>query len=176
MPVGSQSFSTSFELPINQLVIHSTILSKHLRSYLIIPPTWTVLTAAMLSSTSPAKKRVKGSTTTNPRETWEGLYNNIHSIGRSYLENDSTAFEIEGRLHDLWDELIHAARITPALSPEHDRLVVLILEARELGPFPVNKKDGDSLPPTVICDMATLPNGQRLWADFLYLVQEIQDS
>ncbi|KAM5458262.1 hypothetical protein MaudCBS49596_000175 [Microsporum audouinii] len=118
----------------------------------------------------------KGFDHANTQETYEGLCNDAHSIGRSYLDNQSTASEIEGRLHDLWDELIHAARTTPALNPEHDRLVVLIMKVRELGPFPVNQKDRDVLPPAEIRDTATLPNGERLWVDLPYLVQEIQDS
>ncbi|KAF3892502.1 hypothetical protein GTR04_4434 [Trichophyton interdigitale] len=125
------------------------------------------------SLTREEKRKRYGHDPANPQETWEGLRNNIYSIGRSYLDNHCTAAETESRLHDLWDELIHVAKMTPAHSPEHDRLVVLILEARELGSFPINQKDRDALPVTKACEVATMPNGQRLWADLPYLVQEI---
>ncbi|DAA76435.1 TPA_exp: Uncharacterized protein A8136_0749 [Trichophyton benhamiae CBS 112371] len=125
------------------------------------------------SLTREEKRKRFGHDPANSQETWEGLRNNIYSIGRSYIDNHCTAAETESRLHDLWDELIHVAKVTPAHSPEHDRLVILILEARELGSFPINQKDRDALPGTRVCEVATMPNGQRLWVDLPYLVQAI---
>ncbi|KAF3481993.1 uncharacterized protein GIQ15_04752 [Arthroderma uncinatum] len=116
----------------------------------------------------------------NVRETWENLRNSIIGIGRGYFGNDFPATEIKDQLHDIWDELIHAAKITPAASAEHDRLVLLVIEARELGIFTQNKEDraaaSASTSPSQIRDEVVLPNGQRLWIDLPYLTQEVTDS
>ncbi|KAE8390756.1 hypothetical protein BDV23DRAFT_172196 [Aspergillus alliaceus] len=81
--------------------------------------------------------------------------------------------EAEERLRDLWDELIHAAQALQAPSAEFDRLVTLALEARELGPYVRKKEAGIS---DEVQEEAILPNGQHLWTDLPYLVQEFEDA
>lgn len=72
--------------------------------------------------------------------------------------------------------LIQTAKITPAISSEHDRLVTLVLLAREFEIFHRKKKDGTSNKEKQEEEEAILPNGQRFWTDLPYLVEEIQDA
>ena len=57
------------------------------------------------------------------------------------------------------------------MSTEHDRLVTLVLEVRELGSFAQEKDvaSGNSQ------EAAIMPNSQRLWTDLPYLGQDFQD-
>ncbi|KNG88752.1 hypothetical protein ANOM_002808 [Aspergillus nomiae NRRL 13137] len=109
----------------------------------------------------------------NPRETWQDFRWRMLNLSEGYLQGDWDMPMVEEFLHDLWDELIHVAKRHPADSAEHDRLVTLILEARECGPITRKKTNApaDEEPEPVI-----LPNGQRLWSDLPHLVQEFQDA
>ena len=109
----------------------------------------------------------------HPEVTWKGLRESMLGLGDQFFSHDVDATQLEEGLHDLWDEVIHAARILPADSPEVDRLVMLILEARELGLFV--RKDNDNNAPQER-EVARLPNGQSLWTDLPYLVQEVRDA
>ncbi|KAB8207499.1 hypothetical protein BDV34DRAFT_211527 [Aspergillus parasiticus] len=109
----------------------------------------------------------------NPQEAWQDFKWRILNFTQGYIEHTWDIPFIEEGLHDLWDELIHVAKRHPADSAEHDRLVTLVLEAREWGTVARKKKDAstDEEPEQVI-----LSNGQRLWVDLPYLVQEFQDA
>ncbi|OGM49948.1 hypothetical protein ABOM_001589 [Aspergillus bombycis] len=109
----------------------------------------------------------------NPQETWQDFRWRILNISHGYLEGHWDMPFVEQGLHDLWDELIHVAKRHPAGSAEHDRLVTLILDVQQCGPIERKKKDApaDAEPEPVV-----LPNGQRLWSDLPYLVQEFQDA
>ncbi|KAM4063686.1 hypothetical protein HRG_006812 [Hirsutella rhossiliensis] len=100
----------------------------------------------------------------NAPEIHKGLRDDLLRIGQHFFDHASPVADMEESLHDAWDELIHAARIIPAESPEHDRLVNLVLEMREFGLLA--RAEGD----------AVVSNGQRLWTDVPYLAEEIQDS
>ncbi|KJZ77764.1 hypothetical protein HIM_02941 [Hirsutella minnesotensis 3608] len=103
----------------------------------------------------------------------KGIRDELLRIGHHYFIDEISVAEMEESLKDAWDELIHAARIIPSDSSEHDRLVTLVLELREFGPLTRSKKD------TLFEDereSAVVPNGQRLWADVPYLAQELQSS
>ncbi|EFR02150.1 hypothetical protein MGYG_05152 [Nannizzia gypsea CBS 118893] len=130
-------------------------------------------TCALPSSTREEKRKEYETDPANAQETWENLRNAIGGIGRGYFSDDFAAAEIESQLHDIWDELIHAAKITPATSAELDRLVTLVSETRALGVFAQNKADKEAAPER---EGATLPNGQKLWIDLPYLGQEVKDS
>ncbi|KAE8314018.1 hypothetical protein BDV41DRAFT_534846 [Aspergillus transmontanensis] len=109
----------------------------------------------------------------NPQEVWQDFKWRILNFTQGYIEHTWDIPFVEEGLHDLWDELIHVAKRHPADSAEHDRLVTLVLEAREWGTVARKKKDAstDEEPEQVI-----LSNGQRLWVDLPYLVQEFQDA
>ncbi|KAL1961694.1 hypothetical protein VTN77DRAFT_1298 [Rasamsonia byssochlamydoides] len=119
------------------------------------------------------KRKVFAPDPANPQGNWEDLRNFIVSLGQPYVEHAIDVAQIENNLHDMWDILIQTAKITPAISPEHDRLVNLVLLAREFGIFHRKKKDGTSNEEK---EEAILTNGQRFWTDLPYLVEEIQDA
>lgn len=94
----------------------------------------------------------------------DGLHEQMISIGDQYLNHGQDGAGLEERLHELWGEVFYSAKHISTTSYEHDRLVTLILEARQLGPL---ARRGDQ-------EGAVLPNGQRLWTDLPYLVQELE--
>ncbi|KAK2875164.1 hypothetical protein FQN49_001728 [Arthroderma sp. PD_2] len=114
----------------------------------------------------------------NAQEIWENLRNTICGIGRGYYTYSFTTDGIEGQLHDLWDELIHAVKITPATSAELDRLVLLLVETRELGVFAQtrNDREEDVASSTEAPGEVIVSNGKRLWIDLPYFAQEVTDS
>lgn len=93
-----------------------------------------------------------------------GLHDQMISIGDQYLNHGQDGEALKEILNELWDEVFYAARSISATDYEHDRLVTLILEARELGHM---SRKGDQ-------EGALLPNGERLWTDLPYLVQELE--
>jgi hypothetical protein len=109
---------------------------------------------------------------TNARDTWQGLRDDLFRIGHQYFDCTADIPDIEESLHDVWNELIHAAKIIPSISSEHDRLLTLVITVRELGNFSRKLKNaipgGDE-------EVATMANGQRLWTDVPYLAQDFQD-
>ncbi|KAM5442977.1 hypothetical protein MferCBS31731_001850 [Microsporum ferrugineum] len=137
-------------------------------------------TCALPDLTREQKRKEYETDPANAQEIWENLRNTIGGIGRGYFNDDFTTVEIEEQLHDLWDELIHAAKIMPATSSELDRLVTLVAETRALGIFAQNKADRDAAlvsgPAAPERDEVTLPNGQQLWIDLPYLAQEVTGS
>ncbi|EFE41495.1 hypothetical protein TRV_03758 [Trichophyton verrucosum HKI 0517] len=130
-------------------------------------------TCALPGSTREEKRKDYETDPAKAQETWENLRNAIGGVRRGYFSDGFTAVEIESQLHDIWDELIHAVKITPATSAELDRLVTLVSETREFGIFTQNQADRDAAPER---EGVTLPNGQRLWIDLPYLAQEVKDS
>lgn len=103
-------------------------------------------------------------------EIHKGLRDDLLRIGQHFFEHPSGDAEMEEGLRDAWDELIHAAKIISADSPEHDCLANLVLEMRDFGPLARGVGRGDDRTPAV------LSNGQRLWTDVPFLAQEIQAS
>ncbi|CAI7658389.1 unnamed protein product [Penicillium manginii] len=107
----------------------------------------------------------------NPQETWQGLYDEAISIGSQFVNSELEVTQIEERIHDLWDELIHAAIAIPTGSAEHDRLVTLVLNTREMG---ILLRRGESTDPHGCGEEAILPNEQRLWVDLPYFIEDVQ--
>ncbi|KAI1980404.1 hypothetical protein LOZ53_000633 [Ophidiomyces ophidiicola] len=108
----------------------------------------------------------------NPQKTWRRLHDDMISIGDSYFNHGFGKARLRESLRDFWDELIHAAKITPADSPELDRLVTLILEARELGHFA--RRPGSMT--SNMANLGRMDNEERLWCDLPYLAREFQDA
>ncbi|CAM1501295.1 Fc.00g104570.m01.CDS01 [Cosmosporella sp. VM-42] len=118
------------------------------------------------------------------RETCNDLRNDLIRIGHQFFDYSSSITEIQENLHDAWDELIHAAKSIPSDSSEHDRLVTLVFELRELGILCREHKDEGpegsrrSAMQLLGHEYATMPlnenSCQRLWRDLPYLSQDIQ--
>ncbi|KAJ5560190.1 hypothetical protein N7513_002589 [Penicillium frequentans] len=60
-------------------------------------------------------------------ENFDDIRNFILSIGELYHQGHWNTAELEAGLHDAWDMLVQTSKITPATSPEQDKLVVLVL-------------------------------------------------
>jgi hypothetical protein len=107
----------------------------------------------------------------NAHETWQGLRDDLIRIGHQYHDHTADIPNVEESLHDAWDELIHAARAIPSGSSEHDRLVTLVLEMRELGTFQRKKisASADDL------EAAVMDNYELLWTDVPYLAHDLQN-
>lgn len=86
----------------------------------------------------------------------------LSSIHRQYTRPGKPAAELEIDLHDLWFTYYHAAKNTLADNPMLDRLVVQILQAREVGP----------LRRASPADTASTSDGV-IWADLPFLVPDM---
>ncbi|KAJ5632669.1 hypothetical protein N7490_009008 [Penicillium lividum] len=60
-----------------------------------------------------------------PGGNFDDIRNCILSIGEIYHQGHWDTAELEAGLHDAWDMLVQISKITPATSPEQDKLVVL---------------------------------------------------
>lgn len=122
----------------------------------------------------------------NAFKTYQGLRDDLLRIGCQYFECSVGVEGIEEDLHDIWDELIHASMVLPAVSAEHDRLVMLVVSMRELGTFARYKKgsdvheraEEDSMETTderssARRESAVMANGQKLWTDLPYLATDL---
>lgn len=109
----------------------------------------------------------------NSQEVWQGLRDEAINIGSQFVNFELEVTQIEERIHDLWDELIHAAIAIPTGGAEHDRLVTLVLSTRELGVLARRGKSANP-PESSHVEEAILPNGQRLWIDLPYFIEDVQ--
>lgn len=112
----------------------------------------------------PAKISIDGDDRLSPDYNPAGLRDTIVSIGDRYFNHGREGEDLEQELGDLWDEIFYAARFIFVTGPEAGHLVALILEAREFGHL---ARSGGQ-------EGAIMPNGQRLWTDLPYLVQELE--
>lgn len=88
----------------------------------------------------------------------------LSSIHRQYARPGKPAAELEIDLHDLWFTYYHAARNTLADNPMLDRLVVQILQAREIGPL--------RRASPAAADTASTSDGV-IWADLPFLAPDM---
>lgn len=90
----------------------------------------------------------------------------LSSIHGQFAGSDKPATELEIDLHDLWFTYYHAAKNTLADNPTLDRLVVQILQAREIGPLQRPADAGGST------TTATTSDGV-IWTDLPFLVPDM---
>jgi hypothetical protein len=106
------------------------------------------------------------------QKNWQGLHDDLYRIGHQYFDYSADLVFIDECLHDAWDELIHIAKGISSESPEHDRLLALVISVRELGLF---KRKPIGATPDVEEEVAIFANDQRLWTDLPYLAQDFQN-
>jgi hypothetical protein len=109
---------------------------------------------------------------TKSQHTRQELKNYLHRIVHHYFVWRTNIATTEEDLHDAWDELIYAAKIIPSASSEHDRLLSLVLEVRELGPIVRKRKIEET--GTEESESAIMYNGQRMFIDLPYLGEDFQ--
>lgn len=71
----------------------------------------------------------------SPGENFDEIRNFILSIGELYHQGHWNTADLEAGLHDAWDMLVQTSKVTPATSPEQNRLVVLVLTIGALRMF-----------------------------------------
>lgn len=104
----------------------------------------------------------------NAYDTYKGLRDDLLRIGHMFFDHSIGITGIEECLHDAWDELIYAATVVPIGHAECDRLVGLVVEVSKFGAFTRNNLAGEGK------ETAIMGNGQRLWTDLPYLVEDAQ--
>lgn len=103
----------------------------------------------------------------NTNKLWEAA-SSLSSIHGQYARSGKPATELEIDLHDLWFTYYHAAKNTLADNPILDRLVVQILQAREIGPLQrTSSADTGSVATT-----ASTSEG-IIWTDLPFLVPDM---
>jgi hypothetical protein len=100
-------------------------------------------------------------------ETWSDLSYSLIAINQC-CDTEVEVSKTEELLHDAWDEFIHAAKIIPAGNAEHDRLVTLLLQMRELGSFHRKRMDRNGE-----MEVTEMSNGQIVWTDMPYLLDDL---
>lgn len=61
------------------------------------------------------------------KENFDDIRNSILSIGEFYHQWHWNTAQLEDGLHEAWDMLVQTSKVTPATSPEQDKLVDLVL-------------------------------------------------
>jgi hypothetical protein len=105
------------------------------------------------------------------QQTRQDFKDYLHRIVHHYFVWRTDIASLEEDLHDSWDELIYAAKIIPSVSSEHDRLLSLVLEVRELGPIVRKRKTETGIEES---ESAIMSNGQRMFIDLPYLGEDFQ--
>lgn len=110
----------------------------------------------------------------NPQTTtiWKTIQGFIPNINYRYTKsiNPMILFEID--MHDLWFKLMLAGKVTDADDPGQDRLVGLILYARELGTLTRTTTVGEGEPP----EEAITEEGTAIWKDLPYCVHDFREE
>lgn len=127
--------------------------------------------SCVLPNSRTEKRALSAPNPATPKENFNDLRNFLLSISQWYSENQWDVAQIEDSLHDAWDMLVQTSKITPATSPEQDRLVVLVSSTKELGIL--HRKEKDKMF-NEDKKAAILSNGQSLWIDLPYLAEEMQ--
>ncbi|CZR52826.1 uncharacterized protein PAC_02703 [Phialocephala subalpina] len=107
-----------------------------------------------------------------PTTIWQTIQSFIPNINHRYTiyNNPIVLFEID--MHDLWYKLMLAGKVTDANDVAQDRLVSMILYARELGTLSRTTTVGDGEP----SEEAVTEEGTRIWTDLPYCVRDFRDE
>ncbi|XWW96333.1 hypothetical protein V2A60_004306 [Cordyceps javanica] len=97
---------------------------------------------------------------------WESA-RSLASINRQYTGSGKPASAFEIDLHDLWFTYYHAAKNTIDANPVLDRLVVQIIQARELGPL------YDPSPTDASVITKAITSDGVIWTDLPFLVPDM---
>ncbi|KAF2146406.1 uncharacterized protein K452DRAFT_355793 [Aplosporella prunicola CBS 121167] len=93
----------------------------------------------------------------------------IHIITlRASRSKPGTSIEFD--LHDLWWTVIQAAKSTPFYSAEHDRMAMLILQARELGVIQQRPEEENKDNPVMYTSQGVI------WRDLPFLLTDVYEE
>lgn len=99
---------------------------------------------------------------------WQSA-SSLSSINCQYMISGKPGSEFAIDLHDLWFTYYHAARNTVASNPMLDRLIVQILQARELGRLRRTSSADTGVP------AAASTSDGVIWADLPFLVPDMTE-
>lgn len=105
----------------------------------------------------------------------QDILDSIINISQGFHYGIRVISAIEESTWNIWDEIIHLAKIIPSESAEHDRLISVILRTRQCGAL-TRKSSATSGSPEETDEKAITSDGQSLWADLPGLAQELHDS
>lgn len=109
-----------------------------------------------------------GMDTLDPNFDWNVLREFIVNISDYFHTYVDRVKVIEIDVHDLWDELMLLAKVTPAHLPEQDKIVDIVLFAREQGLIH-RWRHG-------MLEEAITSEGTILWTDLPFLVQDLKKT
>ena len=105
--------------------------------------------------------------TTSAKFDWSSLTGFIGDTTAYYRRYPGRVTVIELDLHDLWDELLLLAKVTPAHLPQQDQLVDIVDVARQQGCITREDAHGSE-------QEALTSEGTRMWTDLPFLVTDVK--
>ncbi|KAI1766223.1 hypothetical protein GGR53DRAFT_464623 [Hypoxylon sp. FL1150] len=104
----------------------------------------------------------------NDNTLWQTMGSCIRALSRRFVISDHPIEFFEAEIHDTWYLFARASSSIDADHPAQDRLVRLVLWARELGILQRTAKSGES-------QNAVTSHG-RIWSDLPFFVPDVQDA
>lgn len=108
---------------------------------------------------------------------WYGLWSFAKTITSRYMNGNSPMDVLDIDLHDLWYNLIHVAKMTPADKADADQIVAQIIRIRELGDLCRHAAPNDTKNEShedAQKEVAIASNGARMWTDLPFLVRDLR--
>ncbi|OTB06358.1 hypothetical protein M426DRAFT_319094 [Hypoxylon sp. CI-4A] len=103
----------------------------------------------------------------NDNTLWETMGSSIRALSLRYVKSDLPIRYFEAEIHDTWYLFARAAQSIDADHPAQDRLVRLILWAKELGTLQ-RAQDGES--------QTAVTSQGRIWSDLPFFVPDVQQA
>ncbi|KAI4866291.1 hypothetical protein F4820DRAFT_417724 [Hypoxylon rubiginosum] len=103
----------------------------------------------------------------NDNTLWQTMGSCIRALSRRYVVSDHPIQFFEAEIHDAWYLFTRASSSIDADHPAQDRLVRLILWARELGVLHRMANGGES--------QDAVTSQGRIWSDLPFFVPDVQD-
>ncbi|PPJ59935.1 hypothetical protein CBER1_10680 [Cercospora berteroae] len=114
----------------------------------------------------------------NPSGLWKHFRLRVRNITSRYVGTDNPIAVFKVDLHELWDLLVQAAKLTPTNDAAADRLVAQVLFARNLGQVrclvpPADARSQQQANPARIEHAITSSNAS-MWTDLPFLATDLQ--
>ncbi|KAI6093549.1 hypothetical protein F4821DRAFT_220876 [Hypoxylon rubiginosum] len=104
----------------------------------------------------------------NDNTLWQTMGSCIRALSRRFIISDHPIEFFEAEIHDAWYLFARASASIDADHPAQDRLVRLVLWARELGVLQRTAKSGES--------QNAITSHGRIWSDLPFFVLDVQDA
>lgn len=104
--------------------------------------------------------------TSDPNFDWDALTRFVENVTQYYCGYVDRVNVMELDVHDLWDELMLLAKVTPAHLPQQEKIVNVVLFARKQGII-YRWRNGKE-------EEAITSEGTRMWIDLPFLVNDMK--